>query len=48
MIHLWLNRRLVQLEEEGNGKNEIVGCAKVRYEMSLGNEDSMSQTNLES
>ena len=47
MTHMWLNRRLVQLEE-GHGKNEMVGCAKVRYEMSLGNGDDMSLTNLES
>ena len=43
-----VNRRLAQLEEEGSGKNEMVGCAKVRYEMSLGNGDNMSLTNLES
>ena len=26
MIHMWLNRRLAQLEEGGNGKDEMVGC----------------------
>jgi len=30
MIHVWLNRRLVQLEEKGSGKNDMVGCIKVR------------------
>ena len=48
MIHMWLNRRLAQLEEESHGKNEMVGCAKVRYEMSPENGDNMSLTNLES
>ena len=45
---MWLNRRLVQLEEEGNGKNEMVGCIKSRNKMSPGNGDNTSLTNLES
>ena len=47
MIHMWLNRRLAQLEEEGNGKNEMVDCVKVRNELRLENEDNISLTNLE-
>ena len=31
-----------------HGKNEMVGCAKVRYELSLENGDNMSLTNHES
>ena len=45
---MWLNKKLVQLEEEGKGKNEIVGCIKFRNKMSPGNGDNMSLTNLES
>ena len=38
----------VQLEEEGNEKNEMVSCIKFRNKMSPGNGDNMSLTNLES
>ena len=43
MIHVWLNRRLVQLEE-GSGKNDMVGCIKVRYEISTRNEKCLDNT----
>ena len=44
---IYVAEQEVQLEEEGNEKNEMVSCIKFRNKMSPGNGDNKSLTNLQ-